>query len=80
MSKGRPPSVPPPPVVVVYRKREKGKAYMSVFENTNVDSIINGRKRNSLLPDNFLIEAIGVGSCFIEDYKKSYDIKKIKEL
>ncbi len=80
MSKGRPPSSPPPPVVVVYRKREKGKAYMSVFENINVDSIINGRKKNSLIPNNYLIEEIGVGSCFIEDYKTSYGIKKIKEL
>ena len=80
MSKGRPPSITPPPVVVVYRKREKGKAYMSVFENTNVDSIITGRKRNSLLPDNFLIEEIGVGSCFIEEYQRSYKINKIKEL
>ena len=80
MSKGRPPSSPPPPVVVVYRKREKGKAYMSVFEDINVDSIINGRKKNSLIPNNYLIEEIGVGSCFIEDYKTSYNIKKIKEL
>ena len=79
MSKGRPPSVIPP-IVVVYRKREKGKAYMSVFENINVDSIINGRKKNSLIPNNYLIEEIGVGSCFIEDYKTSYDIKNIKKL
>ena len=79
MSKGRPPSVILP-IVVVYRKREKGKAYMSVFEGINVDSIINRRKKNSLIPNNYLIEEIGVGSCFIEDYKTSYDIKNIKKL
>jgi hypothetical protein len=77
MSKGRPPSHIPP-IVVVYRKREKGKAYMSVFENTNVDSIINGRKHNSLIPTNFIIEEIGVGECFIDLYKHTYKIKKIK--
>ena len=79
MSKRRPPSVIPP-IVVVYRKREKGKAYMSVFEGINVDSIINGRKKTSLIPDNYLIEEIGIGSYLIDSYKKSYGIKNIKKL
>jgi len=79
MSKGRPPSIIPP-LVVVYRKRQKGKAYMSVFENTTVDSIINGRKHNPLIPDNYIIEDIGVGSFFIEEYQRVYKINKIKEL
>tara|TARA_R110000868_G_scaffold196505_4_gene442445 strand:- start:1202 stop:1441 length:240 start_codon:yes stop_codon:yes gene_type:complete len=79
MSKGRPPSIVPP-IVVVYRKREKGKAYMSVFEDINVDSIINNRKHNPLIPDNYLIEDIGVGSFFIEEYQRVYKINKIKEL
>ena len=80
MSKGRPPSLPPPPIVVVYRKREKGKAYMSVFENTNVDSILNRRKHNPLIPSSYIIEEIGVGSFFIKEYQRSYKINKIKEL
>tara|TARA_R110000803_G_scaffold195363_1_gene258561 strand:+ start:514 stop:753 length:240 start_codon:yes stop_codon:yes gene_type:complete len=79
MSKGRPPSVIPP-IIVVYRKREKGKAYMTVLGDTNIDSIINGRKHNPLIPDNYLIEEIGVGSFFIEEYQRKYKIKKIKEL
>jgi|TARA_R110000772_G_scaffold258493_1_gene375700 hypothetical protein len=79
MSKGRPPSVIPP-IIVVYRKREKGKAYMTVLEDTNIDSIINGRKHNPLIPDNYLIEEIGVGSFFIEEYQRKYKINKIKEL
>mgnify|MGYP003636937713 FL=1 len=73
MSKGRPLAVIPP-VVVVYRKREKGKAYI---ENADVDSIINGRKHNSLIPTNYLIEEIGVGEVFIEEYQRVYKIKKI---
>lgn len=80
MSKGRPPSSPPPPIVVVYRKREKGKVYMYVLEDTNIDSIINGRKHNPLIPSNYLIEEIGVGSFFIEEYQRKYKINKIKEL
>ena len=80
MSKGRPPSLPPPPIVVVYRKREKGKVYMSVFENTKVDSILNKRKHNSLLPSSYIIEEIGIGSFFIKEYQRSYKINKIKDL
>ena len=79
MSKGRPAEIVPP-IVVVYRKREKGKAYMSVFENTKVDMILNGRKNISLLPDNYIIEEIGIGEFFIEEYQRSYKINKIKEL
>lgn len=79
MSKGRPPSFIPP-IIVVYRKRVKGKAYISVFEDANVDSIINGRKHNPLIPDNYIIEEIGVGKFFIEEYQRVYKIDKIKEL
>lgn len=79
MSKGRPPSIIPP-IIVVYRKRVKGKAYMSVFENTNIDSIINMKKNSSLIPDSYIIEDIGVGKFFIEEYQRVYKINKIKEL
>ena len=67
MSKGRPLAVIPP-VVVVYRKREKGKAYMSVFENADVDSIINGRKHNSLIPTNYLIEDLTIYRKILQNY------------
>ena len=79
MSKGRPPSIIPP-IIVVYRKRVKGKAYMSVFENTNIDSIINMKKHSSLILDSYIIEDIGVGKFFIEEYQRVYKINKIKEL
>ena len=79
MSRGRPAEITPP-IVVVYRKRENGKVYMSVFENTKVDTILNKRKHSSLLPDNYIIEEIGIGEFFIEEYQRSYKINKIKEL
>ena len=53
---------------------------MSVFENTKVDSILNKRKHNSLLPSSYIIEEIGIGSFFIKEYQRSYKINKIKEL
>lgn len=79
MGKGRPPSVIPP-IAVVYRKREKGKAYLSVFEGIDVDTVINGRKHNPLIPDNYIIEEIGVGSFLIEEYKRVYNIKNVREI
>ena len=59
-----------PPVVVTYRKRKNGKLYMQVFENTRIDDVINGRKRKPLIPHNYEIVDLGVGSSFIELYKK----------
>lgn len=77
MSKGRPPKESST-TVVVYRKRKNGKAYMSVFKDTSIDDIINGRKRIPLLPDNFIIEEIGLGESLIETYKEIYGIKKLR--
>jgi hypothetical protein len=64
-------------VVVVYRKSEGSKKkYMTVFPNEQTpDKLINGRARKPLLPDNYVIDEIGVGERFIEDYKKQYKIK-----
>ena len=77
MGKGRPPKESST-TVVVYRKRKKGKAYMSVFKDINVDDLLNNRKHHPLIPDNFIIEEIGLGESLIETYKKTYDIKKIR--
>ena len=65
-------------VVVVYRKSERSKTkYMTVFENEqNPDRIINGRARKPLIPDENIIDEIGVGERFIEEYKKQHKIKK----
>ncbi len=64
-------------VVVVYRKSEGSKKkYMLVFpEEQTPDKIINGRARKPLIPDNYIIDEIGVGGRFIEDYKKQHKIK-----
>jgi hypothetical protein len=64
-------------VVVVYRKSESSKKkYMIVFpEEQNPDKLINGRARKPLIPDNYIIDEIGIGERFIEDYKKQYKIK-----
>ena len=64
-------------VVVVYRKSKTAKKnYMKVFENEDTpDRIINGNARKPLIPNEYIIEEIGIGSRFIEDYKKQYKIK-----
>lgn len=65
-------------VVVVYRKSERSKTkYMTVFENEqNADRIINARARKPLIPDEYIIDEIGIGTRFIEDYKKQHKITK----
>jgi len=64
-----------PILVVVYRKRKNGKFYLSTFTDTHVDEILNARKTKPLLPYTYEIEAIGVGSVFINKYKEQYKIK-----
>ena len=65
-------------VVVVYRKSAGSKTkYMTVFENEPTpDKIINLNARKPLIPNEYIIEDIGVGERFIEDYKKQHKIKK----
>jgi len=64
-------------VVVVYRKSASSKKkYMIVFpEEQNPDRIINGRARKPLIPDKYVLDEIGVGTNFIEIYKKQHKIK-----
>jgi len=64
-------------VVVVYRKSETSrKKYMKVFlEDQTPDRIINGRARKPAIPDEYVIDDIGVGEMFIEQYKKQHSIK-----
>lgn len=76
MPKGRP-AKKLIPTIIVYKKTPKGKLYLKVFEDTHPDDIINTRKRNPLLPDNYEIVRMGMGRSFIEEYKKEYNIKKI---
>jgi len=49
---------------------------MTVFENEqNPDRIINGNARKPLIANEYIIEEIGIGERFIEDYKKQHKIK-----
>ena len=60
--------------VVVYKK-PTGKKYWMLTTESGVDEVINSRKRNPLLPNNYKIIEIGVGEEFIDLYKKQYNIK-----
>ena len=67
-------------VVVVYKKNKNSdKSYMNVYKDEkNADRIINSRIRNPLLPDNYIIQDIGIGESFIESYKEKYKLKSHK--
>ena len=60
--------------VVVYKK-PTGKKYWMLTTESGIDEVINSRKRNPLLPNNYEIVEIGIGKSFIEKYKKEYNIK-----
>ena len=60
--------------VVVYKK-PTGKKYWMLTTESGVDEVINSRKRNPLLPNNYEIIEVGVGEAFIDLYKKQYNIK-----
>ena len=65
-------------IVVVYKKSSNAKKkYMKVFENEQTpDRIINLNARKPLIPNNYVIEDIGVGETFIKYYKQKYKISK----
>jgi len=73
MSKGRPTETPITTVVVY--KKPTGKKHWMLTTEEGVDEIINSRKRNPLLPNNYKIIEIGIGKSFIKQYKKQYNIK-----
>lgn len=65
-------------VVVVYKKSKTAKKkYMKVFENEDTpDRIINLNARKPLIPNEYIIEEIGIGASFIKYYKQRYNINK----
>tara|TARA_R110002012_G_scaffold202372_1_gene371410 strand:+ start:150 stop:371 length:222 start_codon:yes stop_codon:yes gene_type:complete len=73
MSKGRP-SEKPITTVIVYKK-PTGKKYWMLTTENGIDEIINSRKRNPLLPNNYEIIEMGIGESFISLYKNQYNIK-----
>ena len=65
-----------PQIVVVYRKSNRAnKRYMSVFNNTKVDDILTS-KRKPLIPNEYVLDEVGVGSSFIQEYQHKYKINK----
>jgi hypothetical protein len=72
-SKGRP-SEKKLQVVVVYKKPTGKKYYLMVTESS-IDDIIDEKKRNPLIPNNYEIVDMGVGESFITKYKEQYNIK-----
>ena len=72
-SKGRP-SEKKLQVVVVYKKPTGKKYYLMVTESS-VDDILDEKKRNPLIPNNYEIVDMGVGESFITKYKEQYNIK-----
>ena len=71
---------PKPQVVVVWRKSAKAnKRYMTVFNNIRVDDVLT-EKRNPLIPNEYVLDEVGVGSSFIIDYQLKYKINKYNTL
>jgi len=63
------------PVVVVHKgPRKNSKIKLEVFENIRVDDIISSAKRKPLIPNENEILEMGVGTSFIERYKKKYKL------
>ena len=50
---------------------------MKVFANEQtVDRILNANARKPLIPNEYVIDDIGMGESFIERYKQEHKIKK----
>tara|TARA_R110002153_G_scaffold267449_1_gene431567 strand:+ start:237 stop:464 length:228 start_codon:yes stop_codon:yes gene_type:complete len=69
-----------PPIVVVYRKSERAnKKYMTIIYNRHVDDVIT-KKRKPLIDNSFIIEDVGVGTFFIENYMKQHKLNKYNKI
>ena len=65
------------PVIIVYKKRKDlTKHFMSVTKH-DVDSILNKKRKRLLLPENYEIVEMGIGSSLISTWQDKYEIKKI---
>lgn len=69
-----------PKVVVVWRKSARAnKRYMTVFNDIRVDDVLT-EKRNPLIPNEYVLDDVGVGSSFIVEYQHKYKINKYNTL
>jgi len=63
------------PIVCVYKgPRKNSKIHIEVFNNILVDDIISTTKRKPLIPKDSQILELGVGTAFLEKYKKKYKL------
>lgn len=68
------------PIVVVYRKSPRSKKqYMAVVYNKDVDDILTER-RNPIIDNSYILDEVGVGFSFVEEYKQKCNINKFTEL
>lgn len=69
-------------VVVIYKKNKNSdKSYMNVYKDEkNADRIINSAARNPMIPNNYIIQEVGIGESFIERYKEKYKLKSHKTI
>jgi len=52
---------------------------MNVYKDEkNADRIINSSVRNPMIPNNYIIQDVGIGESFIESYKEKYKLKSHK--
>lgn len=72
--RGRP-KVNNTPVVVVWKasKHGRSKPKIKVFKTKHVDDIIGGKKIHGIPEDAILLD-VGVGSSFVERYKKKHKL------
>jgi hypothetical protein len=61
------------PIVVVYKLKYGKKAKMKIFTDQRTPDKILSTRSNKLPKDCEVLD-VGVGKCFIEDYKKKHKI------
>ena len=64
------------PVVVVFKtsNRSNAQTKMKVFNNRNVDEVIDPKSKLPGIPDIAVWIEVGVGEVFIEKYKSKYKL------
>lgn len=69
-------------VIVVFRKGVSGKKkYMKVFyKEKTPDRILNLNARKPLIPNNYIIEELGIGESFIKKWLDKYKIKNYEKV
>jgi hypothetical protein len=68
-----------PDVLIIYKASKTSKKYqLKIFENTHVDTILETIKRKPLIPKEWQLEVISVGTsdANVLALKKKYNIKK----